>query len=146
MSFLVEFLFATGMAKGSGTDDLVSLNERKFILDAIAKDKRVDGRAPFDFRPLRIAFGKGPGRVQLSLGNTKFVPYIFAVAPNELLTNIGLIFPGSLWPPVVKSLLPILTDQRRDFSSLRLNFPQWLHLRSMVEGTSLNKRVWRQLG
>jgi len=60
------------MSRGSGQDDLVSLNERNFILSAVAENKRIDGRGPYDFRSLKITFGNEPGRVNVRLGQTKY--------------------------------------------------------------------------
>jgi hypothetical protein len=65
-----------------GSDDLVSVNERQFISDAIKQGRRIDGRAQFDYRTLRIAFGSSPGRVQIQLGQTKYAMAYFDSVPE----------------------------------------------------------------
>jgi exosome complex component RRP45 len=60
------------MAKeGVKKDDLVSSNEREFILAAIEKGLRIDGRRPYDFRTLKITFGEEAGTVFVQLGRTR---------------------------------------------------------------------------
>lgn len=62
------------MSRGeSQSDELVSLSERKFILEAIGNEQRIDGRGLYDVRSLRIAFGSTWGRVQVQLGSTRCV-------------------------------------------------------------------------
>eukprot|EP01128_Nolandella_sp_AFSM9_P012875 TRINITY_DN9711_c0_g1_i1.p1 TRINITY_DN9711_c0_g1~~TRINITY_DN9711_c0_g1_i1.p1 ORF type:complete len:433 (+),score=123.16 TRINITY_DN9711_c0_g1_i1:107-1300(+) len=52
-------------------DELVSRNEREFIEESLREGLRVDGRAVFDYRALRITFGKEHGQVQIQLGRTR---------------------------------------------------------------------------
>ena len=60
------------MAKAeSQTDDLISLSERKFIVNSIAEEKRIDGRGLYDVRAVRLSFGSTWGRVQVQLGQTR---------------------------------------------------------------------------
>jgi hypothetical protein len=40
-----------------------TVNEREFIEHALQSDLRVDGRRPFDFRKLKIAFGRYLGSI-----------------------------------------------------------------------------------
>ena len=62
------------MAKAeSQTDDLISSNERSFIIGAISEQKRTDGRGLFDIRTVRLSFGSTWGRVQVQLGSTRYV-------------------------------------------------------------------------
>jgi exosome complex component RRP45 len=58
-------------SKESRKDDIISNNERNFILDAIKNNLRVDGRGLFDFRPLKITFGEEFGTVYVQVGRTR---------------------------------------------------------------------------
>jgi exosome complex component RRP45 len=50
----------------------LSNNEKEFILAALEKDIRTDGR-PFDaYRNLAITFGENYGSVDVSLGDTRY--------------------------------------------------------------------------
>lgn len=63
----------------------ISNNERAFILAALQADQRIDGRGPFDLRPLSINFVGGSGPVEVRLGQTR----VLAVVGAEL---------GAPWP------------------------------------------------
>lgn len=58
-------------SKESRKDDIISNNEKNFILEAIRNSIRVDGRAVFDFRPLKITFGEEFGTVYVQVGRTR---------------------------------------------------------------------------
>ena len=50
----------------------LSANQRAFILEAIQKNVRLDGR-PFDeFRSLNLTFGAEHGHVKVQLGKTRY--------------------------------------------------------------------------
>jgi len=51
----------------------ISNVERKFILEALAQDVRVDGRRLDQFRNLDLEFGDEYGTVTLRLGKTRLV-------------------------------------------------------------------------
>ncbi|KAH9312287.1 hypothetical protein KI387_027322 [Taxus chinensis] len=48
----------------------VSVNEKKFIQEALRLEQRIDGRRPFDFRRLSIKFGREDGAAEVQLGQT----------------------------------------------------------------------------
>lgn len=48
----------------------LSVNEKKFILEALQLEQRIDGRRPFDFRRLSIKFGREDGAAEVQLGQT----------------------------------------------------------------------------
>jgi len=50
----------------------LSNNEKEFILAALEKDIRIDGRAFDEHRSLAITFGDNYGSVDVSLGNTRY--------------------------------------------------------------------------
>ena len=60
----------------------ISLNEREFILKALADGVRVDGRRPFDTRDLAISCGAGAmgGHVEVQLGLTRVLANVSAEA------------------------------------------------------------------
>ncbi|KAJ1645161.1 3'-5'-exoribonuclease [Coemansia erecta] len=45
--------------------------EAAFVLDALQKNIRVDGRGIYDYRALRISCGPAPGMVEVQLGQTR---------------------------------------------------------------------------
>ena len=49
-----------------------SLNERKFILEALREDIRLDGRTLDGFRDLDISFGEEYGLADVTLGTTRY--------------------------------------------------------------------------
>jgi exosome complex component RRP45 len=59
-------------------DVLVSVNDREFILEALRKNLRVDGRGPFDSRPVAYRFGPGDGTCEVSLGSTRVLAVVSA--------------------------------------------------------------------
>ncbi|PNT68810.1 hypothetical protein BRADI_3g45490v3 [Brachypodium distachyon] len=55
-----------------------TVNEREFIEQALQSDLRVDGRRPFDFRKLKIVFGREDGSAEVELGETRVMGYVTA--------------------------------------------------------------------
>eukprot|EP01133_Synstelium_polycarpum_P001184 gene1184-1362_t len=51
--------------------EILSKNEREFLLSSIAQGLRIDGRRLNDMRALKISFGKLPGTVEVQLGRTR---------------------------------------------------------------------------
>lgn len=51
----------------------LSSNERTFILEALHRNVRLDGRAFDQFRPLNLSFGDEHGHVKVQLGRTRCV-------------------------------------------------------------------------
>ncbi|XP_039126332.1 exosome complex component RRP45A-like [Dioscorea cayenensis subsp. rotundata] len=54
----------------------LTVNEKKFIETALLADLRVDGRRPFDYRPLSIKFGREDGSSEVQLGETHVMGYV----------------------------------------------------------------------
>lgn len=61
------------LKKTENKDEKVSINEREFIQTALYEDLRIDGRGMYDFREVKISFGEDYGRVELSIGQTKYL-------------------------------------------------------------------------
>jgi len=59
---------------------LLSLNERDFIRQCINSKQRIDGRAIYDFRSVRIRFGIEPGSVQVQVGKSR----VYVVVSGEI--------------------------------------------------------------
>ncbi|WEW57820.1 3'-5'-exoribonuclease [Emydomyces testavorans] len=59
-------------------DTDLSSNERAFLLEALHKNVRLDGRAFDQFRPLNLTFGDEYGHVRVQLGRTSVVVRISA--------------------------------------------------------------------
>ncbi|KAJ1666578.1 3'-5'-exoribonuclease [Coemansia sp. RSA 1813] len=64
--------------------------EKAFILEALGKDIRVDGRGPYDYRTLKITCGPTYGMVEVQLGQTRVLARVscevtrpFADRPTE---------------------------------------------------------------
>ncbi|CAN6232725.1 unnamed protein product [Urochloa humidicola] len=55
-----------------------TVNERDFIESALQADLRVDGRHSFDFRSLKITFGREDGSSEVQLGETHVLGYVTA--------------------------------------------------------------------
>jgi exosome complex component RRP45 len=73
------------MAKGD--DLLISANERAFILTALRENElRVDGRGPFDARPVSYRFGPTDGVCEVSLGQTRVLAVVSAKVISPLYT------------------------------------------------------------
>ncbi|KAM3228438.1 hypothetical protein ACQJBY_059850 [Aegilops geniculata] len=70
-----------------------TVNEREFIEQALQSDLRVDGRRPFDFRKLKIAFGREDGSAEVELGETRVMGYVTAqlVQPYKDRPNEGTL-------------------------------------------------------
>ncbi|KAH7681016.1 exosome complex component RRP45 protein [Dioscorea alata] len=54
----------------------LTVNEKNFIETALLADLRVDGRRPFDYRPLSIKFGREDGSSEVQLGETHVMGYV----------------------------------------------------------------------
>jgi len=69
------------------------VNEREFIETALQSDLRVDGRHSFDFRKLRISFGREDGSSEVQLGETHVLGYVTAqlVQPYRDRPNEGTL-------------------------------------------------------
>eukprot|EP01098_Paradermamoeba_levis_P010949 TRINITY_DN4630_c0_g1_i8.p1 TRINITY_DN4630_c0_g1~~TRINITY_DN4630_c0_g1_i8.p1 ORF type:complete len:259 (-),score=74.83 TRINITY_DN4630_c0_g1_i8:268-957(-) len=61
-------------------DQLISINEREFLIKALKEGFRIDSRKPFDFRSLKIGFGDKYGEVEVRLGQTR----VYAVVTSEI--------------------------------------------------------------
>ncbi|PUZ76040.1 hypothetical protein GQ55_1G258700 [Panicum hallii var. hallii] len=70
-----------------------SVNEREFIESALQSDLRVDGRHSFDFRKLKISFGREDGSSEVQLGETHVLGYVTAqlVQPYRDRANEGTL-------------------------------------------------------
>ncbi|CAM0945708.1 unnamed protein product [Alopecurus aequalis] len=70
-----------------------TVNEREFIEHALQSDLRIDGRRPFDFRKLKIAFGREDGSAEVELGETRVMGYVTAqlVQPYKDMPNEGTL-------------------------------------------------------
>ncbi|EPY51582.1 exosome subunit Rrp45 [Schizosaccharomyces cryophilus OY26] len=55
-----------------------SANNKGFIVNALKKELRLDGRSLTDFRDLKIEFGEDYGQVDISLGSTRVMARISA--------------------------------------------------------------------
>lgn len=131
------------MAKSGAQDDLLSLNEKNFLLDALNAGRRVDGRGFYDYRTLRIVFGTAPGCVQIQLGQTKY-----EISPQRNISLYtyhfhGIIvnyfrfsrLPAELLPSQAAKLFRrIKTDLQKDFSDSISNFLPWHHQLLNQEG------------
>lgn len=72
---------ASGRATMGREDVLISNNEREFIVKALRESElRVDGRGPFDLRPVSYRFGPKDGTCEVTLGKTR----VLAVVSAEL--------------------------------------------------------------
>ncbi|OEL15986.1 Exosome complex component RRP45B [Dichanthelium oligosanthes] len=70
-----------------------TVNERDFIERALQSDLRVDGRHSFDFRKLKITFGREDGSSEVQLGETHVLSYVTAqlVQPYRDRPNEGTL-------------------------------------------------------
>ncbi|QNP97259.1 ribosomal protein S5 domain 2-type protein [Yarrowia lipolytica] len=64
---------------------MISINDRKFLTEALKVGKRLDGRSMEEQRPMEVTFGSQFGHVELTMGKTKVVVRISAeiTKPNE---------------------------------------------------------------
>ena len=75
-------------------DFLISLNEREFIVKALQEEElRVDGRGPFDTRPVSYRFGPKDGMCEVRLGDTRVLAVVSAKLeqPSGARSNEGSI-------------------------------------------------------
>ncbi|XP_058070291.1 exosome complex component RRP45A-like isoform X2 [Magnolia sinica] len=56
----------------------MTINERKFIEQALLSDLRVDGRRLFDYRRLTVKFGREDGASEVQLGQTHVMGFVTA--------------------------------------------------------------------
>lgn len=56
--------------------EVISKNEKDFVLSSIEKLQRIDGRRVNDMRAIKIEFGKSYGVVEVQLGKTRYVFFI----------------------------------------------------------------------
>ncbi|KAJ1279458.1 hypothetical protein BS78_04G158400 [Paspalum vaginatum] len=70
-----------------------TVNERDFIERALQSDLRIDGRNSFDFRTLKITFGREDGTSEVRLGETHVMAYVTAqlVQPYRDRPNEGTL-------------------------------------------------------
>ncbi|KAI3823477.1 hypothetical protein L1987_04915 [Smallanthus sonchifolius] len=54
----------------------MTVNEKKFVENALLSDIRVDGRRPFDYRNLTIRFGSEDGSSEVQLGQTQVIAFV----------------------------------------------------------------------
>ncbi|XP_071698724.1 exosome complex component RRP45A-like [Rutidosis leptorrhynchoides] len=54
----------------------MTVNEKKYIENALISEIRVDGRRPFDYRNLTIKFGSEDGSSEVQLGQTQVIGFI----------------------------------------------------------------------
>jgi len=75
-----------------GRPDLISLNEREFIANALNEGLRIDGRSPYDYRELSITF-RGLGHAEASIGSTRCMCSVSAeiVEPPPERPNAGIL-------------------------------------------------------
>jgi len=75
-----------------GRPDLISLNEREFIANALNEGLRIDGRSPYDYRELSIIF-RGLGHAEASIGSTRCMCSVSAeiVEPPVERPNAGIL-------------------------------------------------------
>ncbi|XP_062084090.1 exosome complex component RRP45A isoform X1 [Humulus lupulus] len=71
----------------------LTVNEKKFIENALLSDLRVDGRRPFDFRNVIITFGKEDGSAEVQLGQTHVMGFVTGrlVQPYRDRSNEGTL-------------------------------------------------------
>jgi len=72
----------------------LSASERSFILEALQRSVRLDGRGLDEFRPIKLSFGDEYGYAKVQLGKTRCV------------TMADYFFGGRLW----KTWLWLITD------------------------------------
>ncbi|KAJ2642201.1 3'-5'-exoribonuclease, partial [Coemansia sp. RSA 1285] len=90
----------------ASVSDQPSNIERAFLLDAVAKGVRADGRGPTDLRALRIACGPTHGLAEVQLGQTRVLARVTcAVArplpdrPTEGLVQVNAELASLAMPP-----------------------------------------------
>lgn len=52
-----------------------SVNQKEFLLAALAEGKRLDGRLPLEMRKIELEFGEEMGWCTCHLGKTSCVPF-----------------------------------------------------------------------
>lgn len=64
----------------------ISLSERTFILEALKKANRIDGRRVQDIRTVRIAFREQYGSAEVQYGKTRYWPYVLLLVVSCMTT------------------------------------------------------------
>eukprot|EP00268_Persea_americana_P025893 TRINITY_DN2522_c1_g1_i6.p1 TRINITY_DN2522_c1_g1~~TRINITY_DN2522_c1_g1_i6.p1 ORF type:complete len:457 (+),score=103.83 TRINITY_DN2522_c1_g1_i6:297-1667(+) len=87
------------MEQRLGNSYRMTVNEKKFIEQALVSDLRVDGRRPFDYRRLTIKFGSEDGSSEVQLGQTHVMAFVtsqlvqpYRDRPNEGALSIFIEF------------------------------------------------------
>ncbi|KAJ2760821.1 3'-5'-exoribonuclease [Coemansia sp. BCRC 34490] len=90
----------------ASVSDQPSNIERAFLLDAVAKGVRADGRGPTDLRALRIACGPTHGLAEVQLGQTRVLARVTCTVarplpdrPTEGLVQVSAELAGLAIPP-----------------------------------------------
>ncbi|XP_062089543.1 exosome complex component RRP45B-like [Humulus lupulus] len=81
----------------------LTVNEKKFIENALLSDLRVDNHHPFDYRNLIITFGKEDGSAEVHLGQTHVMGFFTGqlVQPYRDRSNEGLLSIFTEFSPMV---------------------------------------------
>ncbi|XP_062103650.1 exosome complex component RRP45A-like [Humulus lupulus] len=81
----------------------LTVNEKKFIENALLSDLRVDSHHPFDYRNLIITFGKEDGSTEVQLGQTHVMGFVTGqmVQPYHDRSNEGLLSIFTEFSPMV---------------------------------------------
>ena len=71
----------------------LSSNEIDFLLKALKEGQRIDGRNLIDHRSISVKFGKDPGELEFTLGQTLILTKISAdiIAPKEERPSEGFL-------------------------------------------------------
>ncbi|ETO20644.1 hypothetical protein RFI_16573 [Reticulomyxa filosa] len=85
-------------------ESVLSINDRHFILKALQKGYRLDGRGLEDARDVKYTFGLNPGSVEVQLGGTRVFAKVsqMLVQPQIGKSNQGIVVFRTLVPPHLK--------------------------------------------
>ncbi|KNC77274.1 hypothetical protein SARC_10264 [Sphaeroforma arctica JP610] len=74
-------------------DTVVPNVDKAFLLATIQQSKRLDGRGVYDYRKVKLTYGKGFGNVEVQLGRSRVLCQISAVVvpPNEDRQHEGIV-------------------------------------------------------
>ncbi|KAI8388656.1 ribosomal protein S5 domain 2-type protein [Radiomyces spectabilis] len=83
-----------------------SLNESEFLLEALRKGHRVDGRAVYDMRLIELTFGSDYGHVEIQLGRTRVAARVTAevVRPRPDKPTEGMLLFNTEISPMASAL------------------------------------------
>jgi exosome complex component RRP45 len=75
---------------------------KNFVLQALKDGHRIDGRAPYDFRPISLTFGSNYGNVMVQLGSTRVLANVSAeiVRPFPDSPNNGRLVFNTVFSPM----------------------------------------------